>query len=97
MTKEEYIERYMKAMHGRQAGVAMVIALNMKEDTSPKQLRVGVNSAMLEHSALVTLLLDKGIITELEYHKALAELAEQEHTRYEQLLSEHTGSKVVLV
>ncbi len=51
-------------------------------DTTTKSLRVGVNGAMVDSRALATLLIDKGIITEVEYFTALAVAAEQELQGY---------------
>lgn len=87
--------RYERAMHGVQSGVAAKMAYDATE-TTPKHLRTGVNSAMTQHSALVLLLMRKGIISEAEYWATLADAAEQERTLYEQWLSEHTGSTVHL-
>lgn len=101
MTEEEliaeYRERYNKACHGMMCGVGLDIELGVNQSHSPKHLRTGVNSAMVEHGGLVKLLMDKGVITEVEYYKALCEAMEQEHRRYEELLSKHTGTKMVLV
>lgn len=51
--------------------------------TSPKHLRVGVNSAMSDHGALARLLIDKGFFTEEEYVKAIADMMEAEAERYQ--------------
>jgi hypothetical protein len=86
--------RYLAAMHGVQSGVA----LKMNHDggpaageTSPKHLRTGVNAAMVEHSALVKLLVDKGVIPVDEYEAALADAAERERVLYEQWADAHYG------
>jgi len=52
--------------------------------TSPKHLRVGVNSAMVEHTALVKLLVEKGILTEEEYITSQADAMEAEVALYEE-------------
>lgn len=93
-------ERYMAAMHAMQSGVAT----DMKTDpnarsqgaTTPKHLRVGLNGALADQGALVRLLVGKGIITEAEYFEAVADAAEAEQARYEQLLSERFGKPVTL-
>lgn len=82
-------------MHGVQSGVAAKMAHDPKE-TTPKHLRTGVNSAMVQHGALVLLLLRKGVIHEDEYWAALADAAEQERALYEQWLTERTGTAIHL-
>jgi hypothetical protein len=50
---------------------------------------------MVEHGALVKLLVDKGIITIEEYRTALVEGAEAEAKRYEVWLTSRYGGKPV--
>lgn len=99
ISKNEPIEtsqaRYRAAAHAMQSGVAGKMAFDPAE-TTPKHLRVGVNSAMVEHSALVTLLLEKGVITEQEYFSALADAMEREKALYEETISAHYGTSVKL-
>jgi len=92
---EEYVARYTAAMHAVQTGVAMEMNFNLNP-TSPKHLRVGVNSAMVDSGALATLLMEKGVFTEEEYRKALAEGAEREAETYAARLSAQLGSRVTL-
>jgi hypothetical protein len=83
MTKS--IERYNAALHAVQSGVALEIS-RTKEGTgaaSPKHLRVGVNSAMIQNGALVRLMVDKGVITWPEWFERLALEAEREQKAYE--------------
>jgi len=61
---------YTDKLHAMQSGVAMKMNYEPAE-TSPKQLRVGVNSAMCDHAALVRVLIEKGILTEAEYMAAI--------------------------
>ena len=63
---------YAQALHGIQSGIALEIEKG-SDCASPKHLRVGVNSAMCEHAALVRLLIEKEIITEEEYRDAITE------------------------
>lgn len=46
--------------------------------TEPKHLRVGVNSALVETSALGALLFRKGVFTAEEYYDSLIEVWERE-------------------
>lgn len=75
-------ERYLKAAHAMQSGVAMKQNLGEAE-CIPKHLRVGVNSAMCDTAALAKLLIAKGVITEEQYYKAVADEMEAEVKRYE--------------
>lgn len=76
------IDRYFAAAHAMQTGVALKMNFE-PEDTGPKQLRVGVNTAMVEHSALAYLLMSKGIISRVEYFEALAQAMESERDKYQ--------------
>ncbi|RWE95732.1 hypothetical protein [Mesorhizobium sp.] len=88
--------RYTAALHAMQSGVAMEMNHN-PAPTAPKHLRVGINAAMVDHSALATLLIAKGVFTQDEYVAALAEAMEREKGRYEAHLSALLGTKVTLV
>lgn len=83
--------RYVAAAHAMQTGVAYVMEKDPSE-TTPKHLRVGVNSAMVDHGALAKLLIEKGIITEDEYFEALAEIMEAEAANYEKTVQDLYGS-----
>lgn len=88
------LERYEKAIHRMQTGVAFRMGYDPAE-TQPKHLRVGVNSAMVDTAAMAKLLIDKGIITEAEYYKAIADAMEAEADRYEQRLrAQHGGANI---
>lgn len=82
--------RYAAALHAMQSGVAMEMNYDPKVG-SPKDLRVGLNSAMVTDAALTKLLIDKGIITLEEYSAANADAMEQERDRYTQRIREHFG------
>lgn len=90
MTIEEDRDRYLAAAHGMQAGVATKMHYDPNH-TAPKHLRVGVNSAMVEHNALATLLMARGVITEAEYVTALADAMERERDSYQQEIQDHYG------
>lgn len=80
-TLEEANARYARALHAMQTGVAVKM-LHDPHETQPKHLRVGINSAMSNMGGLVTLLMDKGIITREEYYSAVADAMEREATMY---------------
>lgn len=85
MSKSD-VERWHAAAHAMQSGVALDHERNGAHDGTPKHLRVGVNVALCDHAALVRLLVEKGIFTEEEYAKAIADEMEREVERYRQKL-----------
>lgn len=95
MSKEFNLQRYHDAAHEMQTGVAMDQQLG-SQDGSPKHLRVGINSAMVDHGALVKLLIAKGVLTEEEYYQAIREGMEAEAVRYKKILSKRLGKDVEL-
>jgi hypothetical protein len=96
VTIEDDRARYEAAAHAMQTGVALEMAAGSR-DTESKHLRVGVNSALCDVTALARLLIEKGVITEEEYYKAEADEMEREVERYEKRLpSEIGGGKVRL-
>lgn len=88
-------EEYMAAAHAMQSGVAQKMEFDTAE-TTPKHLRVGVNVALSEHGSLVSLLIEKGIITHEEYLSAITAGMQREAAGYEKLLSDHYGTKITL-
>lgn len=90
MTPDEARERYERAMHAMQSGVAAKMHIDPAE-TTPKHLRVGVNSALVDTGAMAQLLISKGVITEDEYLEAICSGAEQEAERYRKYLTRHFG------
>jgi hypothetical protein len=103
MDEKTFAATYPRLAHAMQSGVAATIALNeqvaipgSRGDHTPKHLRVGVNMAMAEHSALSKLLCDKGVITEDEYRQALVDGLTREVAKYEKELSEKYGRPVTL-
>ena len=90
------MQRYQSAVHAMQTGVGFVMERDTFE-TSPKHLRVGVNSAMVEDAALAGLLIAKGLITEAEYMAAIADGMEREVGRYAERIKQTHGVDVTLV
>ena len=87
MSKESDQQRYLNACHAMQTGVKWEMeqqAGSQHIATSPKHLRVGVNSALVSHGALVKLLVEKGILTEDEYITSQADAMEAEVALYEE-------------
>ncbi len=86
---------YKEACHAMQSGVAMKMNYDENE-TTPKHLRTGVNSAMVDTASIVRLLIKKGIFTQAEFEAELTEEMNREVKRYEEWLSERIGKKVTL-
>lgn len=90
-------ERYERAVHCVQAGSKMIAAKNGEHPQS----RTGINISMRDHSSIVQLLVEKGVITEEEYIRALADGMEHEVHAIEDELSSRDGGapgvKVTLV
>ena len=95
MSIEEDKRRYEAATHGMQSGVAFKMTCDPAE-TNPKHLRVGINSAMVEHAALAKLLVDKGVITWDEYWRSLADAMERERDLYREYLRVTLGAEIDL-
>lgn len=87
---EKLVEQYKADAHAMQTGVAYMIEKGSGAE-SPKHLRVGVNSAMVDHAGLAMLLIKKGIITEEEYIEAIADKMREEKERYEREVNEAYG------
>ncbi len=86
-------QRYEKACHAMQCGVAHEMGMEINQAHTPKHLRVGVNVAMRDLGSLVKLLIDKGIITEEGFVKAIADGMEEEVRDYEARIKQHLGGK----
>lgn len=87
----EYQRRYEVALHAMQTGVATKMSFD-PTDTTPKHLRVGVNSALTSQDAVARLLIEKGVITEEEYLVAVVEATEREAEMYLREIRNHFGS-----
>lgn len=60
-------------------------------ETESKHLRVGVNSALVETSALARLMFRKGLLSAAEYFDALIEVWEQEVDSYRSRIKQIDG------
>lgn len=97
LTDDQLRQRYLDTAHAMQTGVAAMLGGHDQpqlDACSPKHLRVGVNSAMVEHSALVELLIGKGVINEREYMEALVDGFEREVERYRHKIADKLGVDV---
>lgn len=91
---EELKDRYKSACHAMQSGVAMM--MHHGDAHTPKHLRVGVNSSLINSSALGHLLIKKGIITEEEYWQEIVNMLEAEVKDYQEKLSKIMGANIKL-
>ncbi len=94
---EQLRAEYSALLHAMQSGVAADQGMTGAADATPKHLRVGINAAMTDHAALVSLLMSKGLITEEEYYGAMVASMRAEVQRYEADLSKRLGKVVRLV
>lgn len=92
---DELVAENIRVLHAMQTGVMYDLEHDPTGGT-PKHLRVGVNNALNEASAIVKLLVDKGIITGDEFFETVNELLRQEVARYERDIQKRTGAKVIL-
>lgn len=90
MTIEEKQSKYLALLHAMQTGVGFKLQKDASE-ADPKQVRTGINSALVSHGALVALLVNKGLITLDEYYDSLIEALEREVKMYEEQLSKQYG------
>ncbi len=96
MTLDEKKQKYAALCHAMQTGVAFTMepgdGINLlSKECTPKHLRVGVNSAMVDSSALARLLMAKGVFTEEEYFDALIAAMQEEVDRYQARVNDAHG------
>lgn len=77
-----HINRYHRAMRAVQSATAFRVA-HGNPLFEPKLLRDAIDTAQIDANGLARLLVDKGIITRVEYLAALADSAEREQMRHE--------------
>jgi hypothetical protein len=93
---QELKARYESLLHAMQSGVAFK-QQRAPGETENKHLRVGVNAAMSDHGALVSLLIEKGVLTEVEYLERLCVFMQREIDVYEAELTRLLGALIKLV
>lgn len=92
MSVESERQRYENAMHAIMTGVGYVQTFDPNE-RDVKHLRTGINSALISNGALTRLLIDRGIFTEEEWYKTLADVAEHDVKTYQEMLKRHYGGE----
>jgi hypothetical protein len=91
---QELQAELLRQQHRMQTGVSY--SVGWSQETSPKHLRVGINSAMVEHAALVKLLIKEELIDEVQYYEALIAAMKEEADEYEREISQRLGAKITL-
>lgn len=92
--RDELKERYLQAAHRVQAGIAALIGLGdiRYRGAESKHLRVGIDISKAEQEGLASLLIQKGVITEAEYLRAMTEAVEKEAAEFETRVQEAFGN-----
>ena len=82
-TLDRLKKRSMELLHGMQSAIEFGFG---GADGNPKHkhLRVGINNALISHSALVQTLIQKGVFTEEEYFTNYVAALEAEVAGYEE-------------
>lgn len=93
---DEYRKQYERDLHAVQSGIRQMMEFDPKF-TTPKHLRVGIDSCFASMLGLVQLLLDRGVISEVEYHEYQMIAMRKEKERYEEMLGDMMGKKVTLL
>jgi hypothetical protein len=96
-TKDTWQDRYLRAAHAVQSGIAALMGTPHRSFTNPKHLRVGIDTCKRDLGSLAQLLIEKGIITAEEYGEAMADGMEVEAQMYEADVSEQMGVPVTLL
>jgi hypothetical protein len=92
MSLEEERARLLAAQHAMMAGVGYMIQYDNAEGDL-KHIRTGINTALANCGVIAKLLIDKGIITEEEYFKELADAMERERDSYRKNLETYLRKK----
>ncbi len=75
--------QYLDAMHGVQSAIKYEMEAGVSDATSPKHLRVGVDSSMINVAAVACLLIEKGVFTLTEYEESVRLQANEELAAYQ--------------
>lgn len=89
-------EEYVYHLKRVQTGVATLQQHGLSNETEPKHLRVGVNSALLDSAAIAELLMSKGIFTLDELYVVLARKTREEADKYEARCKQLIDPRIVL-
>jgi hypothetical protein len=92
-SEKKLFDEYTELSHAMQSGVAFMQNYE-PSSTQPKHLRVGVNCAMVEHSALCELLIDKGVMTPTEMFNYMIRKMHAEIDSYRANIARHMGCDV---
>jgi hypothetical protein len=96
LSYEELLTQNVDLMHAVQTGIEHSMSIPGDKQCEPKNLRLGVNSALIDSEALAIILIAKGIITERAMREAKLLLWQAEVKAYERHLSDHLSAEVKL-
>ncbi len=83
----DYKRRYNEAGHKVQTAVAFLMGNDPHFSlTQPKHMRVGIDMQKSDLGAIATLLIEKGVFTEVEYYEKMADFAEREAAAFETMV-----------
>lgn len=89
------IQRYLAALHAIQTGVATEHHQG-SDDGSPKHLRTDIASCQISITALVGVLIDKGLLTLDEFQTLIADEAERVVGEYQDRINARYGVEGVV-
>jgi hypothetical protein len=87
---------FQQLQHAMQSGVAYSMHQQPNDQTHPKHLRVGVNTAMVQIAALVNTLVAAGVIDGRKFQDEANRLMRREVESYEAELREAYGTQIKL-
>ncbi len=96
VTEENGQEQAMLA-HAIMTGVGACLEKQLNKECQPKHLRTGLNVIMCSHSALVRLLVHKGLISTEEYMATVTQELKREKDDYETRLTLALGRRTSLL
>ena len=92
MSLEEDMQRLNAAQHAMMTGVGYKASYDSSE-CDLKQIRVGINTALVNCGVIAGLLIEKGILTQEEYYSKLADAMEKEKDTYQEWLNKYFKKK----
>lgn len=90
---EEKKALYLRMMHGLQSSIAALMSFDLALGEK-KHLRVGVDSALIQSSALARLLIEKDLITEEEFWDSTLIVLAEDLTKNRERFAKEMGVPV---
>jgi hypothetical protein len=94
----ERVEESFRLLHAIQSGIATAIEQfgEGEAGVSPKHLRVGIDNALVGHTALIQALVDRRVITWDGFYDSYLTHLRAEVERVEKMLSDRLGATIKL-